>query len=284
MKSMLWGAVLAAIVMTGCGGGTTQTTKGGSSQAVVDPSGNWTMTATDAQGNKLGLAALFNQVGATVTANSFTPDPVNSSPAVASDFACLPFSAALSNGTVQNVDQFSGQVAVSNRNTGAAFGTFTFSATLTQDGKSFTGTYSGMPACSAVAASGTFAGAEVPSTSGTWSGTIQPCTWDGQTGTCALFGTNSSFAAVLSQNDETGNVTGNYQVTNLAGFSTGTVAIIPPSDILSGLLWQFTMSDANGSKFVANGTLGLERSFHGHLCGPCSTDTTGRYYALALTH
>jgi hypothetical protein len=61
------------MLLAGCGGGgTTQTTKGGSSQAVVDPSGNWTMTATDAQGQHVAFAALFNQVGSTVTANSFT--------------------------------------------------------------------------------------------------------------------------------------------------------------------------------------------------------------------
>jgi hypothetical protein len=274
MKSVLWGAVLAAIVMAGCGGGgTTQTTKGGSSQAVVDPSGNWTMTATDTQGQHVAFAALFNQLGSTVTANSFTAAG-NPAP-----FACTPFTASLANGTVQNVDQFSGAVTLSNRDTGAPFGTFSFTGTLNQAGTAVSGTFSGMPACTGIGASGTFSGAEVPSTSGTWSGTIQPCTWDGQTGTCAPFGTSSSFAAVLNQNDATGNVTGTYQVTNLAGISSGSVAVNQPTDILSGLLWQFTMSDANASKFVASGALSLDRKFAGHLC-----DAANNCYALAASH
>jgi hypothetical protein len=275
MKSMLWGTAIAAVLLLAAcgGGGTTQTTKGGSSQAVVDPSGNWTMTATDAQGQHVAFAALFNQVGSTVTANSFT---ASNDPA---PFSCVPLTASIANGTVQNVDQFSGAVTLSNRDTGAPFGTFSFTGMLNPAGTAFSGTFSGMPSCTGIGASGTFTGAEVPSTSGTWSGTIQPCSYDQQTGVCTLAGTSSSFAAVLSQNDATGNVTGTYQVTSLAGISSGTVAVAPPFDILSGLLWQFTLSDGNGDKFVAFGALSLDRKFSGHLC-----DSGNKCYSLSASH
>jgi hypothetical protein len=68
-------------------------------------------------------------------------------------------------------------------------------------------------------------------------------------------------------------------VTNLAGISSGTVAVAPPFDILSGLLWQFTMSDGNGDKFVAFGALSLDRKFSGHLC-----DSGNKCYSLSASH
>jgi hypothetical protein len=247
-----------ALLLVSCGNsGSPAPTGGGTNggQKVIDPSGNWTMTATDGGGKSVQFAALYNQVGADVTANSFTAAG-NPAP-----FACVPFTAVLSNGLVQNVSNFTGTVTFGNN-----FGAFTFSATLAQDGKSFTGTYSNMPSCTGLLLSGTFIGAEVPTTTGSWTGTLTPCTVDQQAGTCtAIQGAAAgTFAASLTQNDSTGNVTGTYQVTGLPGLTTGTVSVNPPSDILSGLVWQFSMSDNSGTKGVANGNLNENGRFDGN--------------------
>lgn len=206
------------------------------------------MTATDGGGHSVQFAALFAQVGADVSANSFSAAG-NPAP-----FSCVPFTATLSNGLVQNVSNFTGTVTFGNN-----FGDFTFNTTLAADGKSFTGTYANMPSCTGLLLTGTFIGAEVPSISGSWTGTLQPCSLDQTTSTCTLFGATSGFTASLSQNDATGNVTGNYQAAAGTVLSSGTISVIPPSDILSGTLWNFTMTDNNGTKFIA--------------CGGCAANT-----------
>lgn len=273
---------LLILVLAGCGGSGSMQPKPTGGGAVIDPSGNWTMTATDGGGKSIQLAALFAQTGAVVTANSFTAFG-NPAP-----FACTPFTATLSSGLVQNVSNFTGTVTFGNN-----FGAFTFTATLAADGKSFTGTYSNMPSCTGLLLSGTFTGAEVPTASGSWTGTLQACTYDQATGICSTSGVTSPFTAALSQDDVTGNVTGTYQVTGVTGFSVGTIAVQPPSDFLSGLTWQFTVSDNSGSKATvcggctpgANGTglsgLDLQRNFAGLVAvqpGPAN------YYWMVASH
>lgn len=241
-------------------------------QKPIDPSGNWAMTAKDSNNNVLHLAALFNQVGSTVTANSITPTGNGST------YTCTSWNPSFTNGQVQNVSTFSGTIT-------AEFGPLSFTGTLNQAGTHVDGTYSGLSTgnCGGVAASGTFAGDEVPSTSGNWTGTLTPCSYDQQTGICTNNGVAGNVTFTLTQDDATGNVTGTYSVTGLSQFSNGTVAVVPPSDILSGLVWQFTMTDANKNKFVANGTLALDRSFSGNtFLEPAGAGTPT--FKLAMTH
>lgn len=255
--------------LTACGGGgNTMTPPGSTGPKPIDPSGNWTMTAKDSNNNTLQIAALFNQVGSTVTANSVS---AAGSPNIVAP--CVPFSAALSNGTVQNVSTFSGTF-------GGSIGSLAFTSTLNQAGTHFDGTYSGVSSCAGVAASGTFTGDEVPSTSGNWTGSIQPCNFNGSDGSCPVTGSPSTVSFALTQNDSTGDVTGTYSVTNLAPFTTGNVAVMP-GDILSGLVFQFTMTDNSASrKFISCCKLALDRSYSAVV-----TDTvSGSTYQLSITH
>jgi len=253
--------------LLGCGGGKSSfnqpAQQGG---APIDPSGNWSMTATDSNGGKVHFAAMFSQTGAVVTSNSFTA-------AGNSNFNCVPFTASLVNGLVQNVSNFTGVINI-NLTAGAAFNT-----TLNDAGTSFSGTYSGMPACSGISASGTFSGDEVPTTSGTWTGSIQPCSFNEQDGSCPPTGTSSTMSAVLVQNDATGNVTGTYAVTNQSGFTTGTITVDSSNgDVLSGTVWQFSLTDANGTKYTCYGTLGLDKTFSG------VAHYHGSTWVVALSH
>src|ERR1700742_2515720 len=60
-------AILFICAEIECGGSTTPKTNPPSpQQKLVDPSGNWKMSFTDASGNTFVLSALFNQVGSTV--------------------------------------------------------------------------------------------------------------------------------------------------------------------------------------------------------------------------
>jgi len=60
-------------------------------------------------------------------------------------------------------------------------------------------------------------------------------------------------------------VIGAYQVTGLAAFSSGTIAVsAADQDILSGLVWQFTMTDNGGGKAIVNGSLDLHGAFNGN--------------------
>jgi hypothetical protein len=285
MKHIYLAVLCASMLMfPACGGGGSKMNGGGTNSKVIDPSGNWTMTAQDQQGRKVLFAALFNQVGSIVTANSFTATG-NPSP-----FNCVPFQATLSNGLVQNVSNFTGVVNLTfdvnfPTDTNKTTGVFSFDTTLNQAGTSFSGTYSGMPACAAVAASGTITGDEVPPVDGNWTGTIQACAHDGQTGACPVSGATSAISFTLAQNDATGNVTGTYQVANLPGMSNGVVAVVPPSDLLSGLNLQATMTDLNGAKFILAGGpfnrqpgLGLDRTFKGLLISNQS------FYFVSISH
>jgi hypothetical protein len=266
--SLILCTLLTAFI-TACGGGS-NSMAGGASSKVIDPSGNWTMTAQDQQGRKVQFAALFNQVGPVVTANSFTAAG-NPSP-----FSCVPFGASLANGLVANVSNFTGSVTLSNASNQSSFGTFAFNTTLNDAGTSFSGTYAGLPGCTGIGATGTFTGAEVPSVTGNWTGTIQQCGSD----CSSTVGSPTAISFSLTQNDSTGNVTGTYQ-TALAPFTNGSVAINPPTDILSGLVMQFSMTDANGQKAIVNGTLGMDRTFKAQVL---TFGQNGGRFSLSISH
>jgi hypothetical protein len=270
-------ASLILVAVSGCGNSGSPTPPGPGPKP-IDPSGNWSMTATDGGGKSVQFAALFAQIGSVVTSNSFTATG-NGVP-----FSCVPFTASLSNGQVLNVSNFTGDVIM-----GGNFGTFSFNTTLSGDGKSTSGTFANMPPCTGLLTSGTFTGAEVPSISGSWTGTLQPCAYDQITGTCTLFGKTSPITAVLSQNDASGNVTGSYQTTGLSAFSSGTIAVVPPFDILSGNFWQFTMTDNNGTKFVVCGGCtpgGTGLDLQGHFVGviPANFPSQTTSYWLVASH
>jgi hypothetical protein len=251
----LLASLITAITLIACGGGSSSTTTpiGGGAKP-IDPSGNWTMTATDSGAKTVQFAALFSQSGSIVTANSFTAAG-NPAP-----FSCVPFTATLANGQVVDVDNFTGDVVFGNN-----FGTFSFNTTLKPDGKSSTGTFTNMPPCTGLLASGSYDAAEVPTTTGSWTGTLQPCDIDFATGICAPNANPAgAMTATLSQDDATGNVTGQFTITGVAGLSAGTVAVLASDqDLLSGTVWQFTMSDASGLAIIVNGTLDMKNGFSG---------------------
>jgi hypothetical protein len=255
------------------------------SSKLIDPSGNWTMTASDQQGSKLLLSAIFNQVGPVVSANSFG-NPGNP------NLTCNPLNLTFSNGLVANVSTFSGTIA-------GGFGAMAFTGTLNDAGTAVTGTYAitNLNGCGGIGAAGTFTGAEVPSVTGNWTGTISPCNYNGQTAVCTPNGTAGNVGLTLNQNDSNGQVTGTFQVANLAGFSSGTIATNAPLDILSGLYMQLTMQDGNGKKYaIAGGPgnkqpgLGLDRTFKGIIVdtanattGDTNTPSIG-YFQILISH
>lgn len=239
---------------------------GGGNAKVVDPSGNWQIVATDSNGVTLRLSGLFFQTGSTVTAASMIPvgttSPYNCTGGV-----------NFQNGTVQNTNQFSGTFAIS------PSVALNFTGTLNDVGTHFDGTYSGLSAgnCAGIGASGAFTGDEVPSISGNWTGTLAPCDWNSSTGVCTTNGTPLQAAFTLTQNDQTGNTTGTYQVTSSTVFTSGTVALAS-GDFLSGTVWQFTMTDANNNKFMVEAQLGLDRSLSANVFGSSAT------WKLQMTH
>jgi hypothetical protein len=250
-----------ALLLAGCGGSTSMPP----GKPPIDPSGNWVMKFSDTNNNSFLLSALFSQTGSVVTALN-TLAAGNPAP-----FSCVPFSASFANGSVLNVDQFSGDV-------NTPFGNIHFSSTLNTAGTHASGTYTLTGNCWGVAGSGTFTGDEVPSVSGAWTGTII-CTSN-----CPAGSTSGTIAATLTQNDATGAVSGTYTITGLPDISSGTVAT-GTSDVLSGASWQDSFTDNNGNKFVIaggplNGTsgLGLDRSFNGLFLG------LGATYTVSMSH
>jgi hypothetical protein len=253
MKStMLLFALLLVVAASGCGGGTSNTPGGG--KPPIDPSGNWAMKFSDSSNNSFILSALFSQTGSVVTAVNIlaagNPPP----------FACNgTFSAALANGQVLNVDQFSGDV-------NTPFGNIHFTSTLNLAGTHSTGTYTLTGNCWGVAPTGTFTADEVPSVAGAWNGTVT-CTSN-----CPAGSTTGTISATLNQNDQTGVVAGTYAISGLPNISSGNVST-GTADVLSGTLWQASMADNNGNTYLifggpANGTtpgLGLDRTFNGRL-------------------
>lgn len=94
---------------------------------------------------------------------------------------------------------------------------------------------------------------------------MQPCDIDFTTGVCtANANPAGSLTAALSQDDVTGNVTGQFTVSGITGLSGGSVAVLPADqDLLSGLVWQFTMTDNGGSAIIVNGALDMKNGFSG---------------------
>jgi hypothetical protein len=275
-KMMKLTIVLSLILLlAGCGGKPADPSHPPGAGGIIDPSGNWNMTF-----NGSGrLAAMFHQEGVVVTAHSLTSGD-NPLP-----FNCVPFEGSFSEGLVTG-DQFTGRITIRHAvdfpvNMDRITESFTFTGTLTPNGEAVSsGTYIGMPACTGLPVTGSFIGGQVPAVTGSWTGTIQPCTFNQRDGSCSPFDVSSTFAAVLTQNDVTGNSPGTYQVGNLLGFTNGTILVEDnDQDILSGFVWQFTMVDANRSRFVVNGKLTQDRAFNGVVFG--ENDTT---WLLTMRH
>jgi hypothetical protein len=248
--------LFATIIFTGCGSGSGSNSMPGKP---IDPSGNWSMKLTDASNHQMLFSGLFSQTGSTVTALNIL-DAGNPAP-----FSCTG-SMSMSNGTVQNVDQFSGDVA-------GGWGTFHFASTLNAAGTHAGGTYTltagAQGNCANIASSGTFTGDEVPSVSGTWSGTVSCAS------NCPVGATSGTISATLTQNDSTGAVTGTYAVSGLPDISSGTFST-GQFDFLSGASWQDTVTDNNGNVYaIAGGPvqgapfnsagLGLDKTFQGFI-------------------
>lgn len=266
--------IFAILFTAGCGGGNVSMT---TQSKPIDPSGNWSMKLTDANGNQMLFSGLFSQTGSTVTALNIL-DAGNPAP-----FSCTG-SMSMSNGTVQNTDQFSGDVA-------GGWGTFHFASTLNTAGTHASGTYTltagAQGNCANIASTGTFTGDEVPSVSGSWTGTVT-CTTN-----CPVGSTSGTITATLTQNNSTGAVTGTYAISGLPNVSSGNLST-GQFDVLSGASWQDTMTDGNGNVYAIaggpfNGTvgLGLDRGFHGliieqHDANPAVTNLAT--YTVSMSH
>jgi hypothetical protein len=252
------------ITFTACGGSKPQ-----GAGAPIDPSGNWNMRFSDSGGNSLNLSALFSQTGSVVTAFNVLAAG-NPSP-----FSCVPFSASFANGQVLNVNQFSGDI-------NSPFGNIHFTSTLNDQGSHSEGTYTLSGNCWGVSASGTFIADEVPSVSGSWTGTIN-CVSN-----CPVGATSGTITATLTQNDTTGSVTGTYAISGLPTISNGTVTS-GQFDVLSGFNWQATFNDNSGNIYTLAGGpfagtdagLAQDRSFHGALIQLGSMPAK---YSLSMTH
>ncbi|HEU0369082.1 MAG TPA: hypothetical protein VFR42_07730, partial [Candidatus Acidoferrum sp.] len=216
--------LIAALTITACGGSS-------ASKPPIDPSGNWAMKFSDASGNSFIMSSLFSQSGSVVTALN-TLAAGNPAP-----FSCVPFTASFANGQVLNVNQFFGDI-------NTPFGNIHFTSTLNPDGSHADGNYTLTGNCWTVAPTGTFTADEVPSVSGSWTGTIT-CTLN-----CPAGATTGTIAAALTQNDATGLVSGTYVVTGLPNISSGTIATRTGIDVLSGESWQDGATDNNGNFYV----------------------------------
>jgi hypothetical protein len=257
--------IFALAFFAGCGGNSTTVAPG---KQPIDPSGNWTMKFSDASNNSFLLSALFSQTGSVVTALNILAAG-NPAP-----FSCVPFSGSFANGEVLNVDQFSGDVNTS-------FGNIHFSSTLNAQGSHSSGTYTLTGSCWGVAGSGTFTADEIPSVSGSWTGTITCQT------NCPVGSTSGTISASLTQNDSTGAVSGTYTTTGLPNLTSGTLST-GTSDLLSGASWQDTVKDNNsivyviaGGPFNGSPGLGLDRSFNGLIVGTTGSNAT---YSVTMTH
>lgn len=272
---LIIGMLLAAV---GCGGSTGPKTNPTTAQNLVDPSGNWRQEFTDASGNTFLLSALYNQTGANVTGINFSEvgTPFNFACAAQRDIA-------LSNGVVQNVNQFSGTLT-------GNFGVLTFTSVLNDAGTHAGGTYTLTPGangnCLNIALTGTYTGDEVPSMSGSWTGTIT-CPDN-----CPVGSTSGTITMTLIQDDSTGALTGSYVVTDLPGLGTGTLIPDPLGDnIVSGSSLQQRMTDSIagrvtmvGSPLNSFGTagVGLDRTFQGNILAQGSTAAI--QYSVNMSH
>ena len=300
--------IIITLLLAGCGGqsGVPIGPSPAPVQKVIDPSGNWMMTATDSNGNKANFAMIFSQSGSVVSNPSALPiqGTSPSEPDNTSSFDCVSapdiLSLALSNATVQNTSNFTGSMDLEDETIYPPqdFGTFTFNTTLVSSGLSFSGIYSTMPSCTGVAASGTFSGEEVPSVTGSWTGTLQPCTMTSG-GTCASTGNGTeTIAATLTQDDQDGAVSGPYTVTGDSELTSGNVGMskygiygcktsVGPG-ILSGTTMDLTWQDSSTSAYASmTGTLDMNGNYSGFLAvTPASSQTCepNEYLLVTMSH
>lgn len=268
------GSLLALAI--GCGGKTTVTSPTTAQSKPIDPSGNWRMEFTDSNGQTFLLSALFNQVGASVSAVNISEVGNNVPP-----FVCtVQPDATMTNGLVQNVNQFTGDF---NGN----FGVIAFTSTLNDAGSHASGTYTVTPgaegACMGINLTGSFTADEVPSMTGNWTGTVS-CSSNCPTGFVS-----GTITMALTQNDATGAVTGTYSITGVPGVSSGQIA--PDIDnLLSGSSIQLRLADANGIVyFLVGGPLNSFGTSGVNLDGTFQGDivfgTTGDpIYLITMSH
>lgn len=263
---------LFAIFLIGCGGSSSTSPI---TQKPIDPSGNWELQFTDASNNKFLLGALFSQTGADVTGLNFSEvgNPANFQCAAQRDVS-------LANGTVQNVSQFSGTLS-------GNFGTIAFTSTLNNPGSKATGTYTYTPGangnCLGIATTGSFLGDEVPSVTGSWTGSVT-CNSN-----CPIGSSPGTISMTLTQNDSTGVVTGTYTVGGIPSLSSGSL-VSDINNFISGSNFEEKLNDANGRVFFMTGGpvtalplagLGLDRSFNGQIVTGNSGDPV---YFVTATH
>lgn len=267
------------IALIGCGGSGSSS---GSKSKLVDPSGNWNMRFTSGV-TLLQTSGMMDQVGADVSEKfNITFINVGNTPTAT---ACYPYATTLSNGLVQNVNQFSGTYTIVAK-TGEQI-TVNFVGTLTPDGLSVAGTYtttSGQTSgCFPVPSSGALAGEQVPSVTGSWTGTIQPCQWNQQTGTCPLTsGTSPTvFAMTVTQNDATATVSGTY---NAVGFGSGNIST-GQFDLLSGNEWQFTLTDNSSAVYTVAGAPFNNSGINGrNFTGAVMSSDGNHFWWLTVSH
>jgi hypothetical protein len=247
MKRTLITALILIVLAfgVGCGGNTSTKTNPATSQNLIDPSGNWKMTFTDSTGQNFFLAGLFSQTGAVVTGLSFSEvgnGPFSEPP---TPFSCIAQrDISMANGLVANVSNFTGDIS-------GNFGSMHFNTTLNDAGTHTAGTYTLVPGaagnCLGIALTGTMSADEVPSMTGTWTGTLI-CVANCPTGGA----TTGTLTMILNQDDQTGAITGTYFTTGLLNFVSGSTAP-DMNDFVSGANWQDKLADQNGRNFVIAG-------------------------------
>lgn len=291
MKTFIFGTIclILAAALEGCGGGTSASNPTPQGKP-IDPSGNWKMSFVDSNSNTFFLSGLFSQTSADVQGLSFSEvgnGPGSNPP---TPFQCAAQrDVSMANGTVQNTSQFSGDIS-------GNFGTIHFSSTLNDPGTHAAGTYTLTPGangnCLGIALTGTFTGDEVPSMSGTWTGTLK-CVSNCPTGEPPT----GTIKMILTQDDSTGAITGSYTTTGLLNFVSGSTA--PDiNDFVSGANWQDKLADQDGRNFtIAGGPfqgtafnttgVGQDRSFQGFIFEIAPTGNVvplGTTYSVTMTH
>lgn len=297
-KTILCVLIMALLIAVGCGGNSsTRTVSTGPtpsptpvasptpspSPTPIDPSGNWKMSFTDSNNATFILSALFSQTGDVVSGINVS-EVGNGQPG----FTCVAQKdISVTGGLVQNVNNF---VANFNGN----FGTISINTTLNDAGTHAAGTYSitGPNAtCFGAAVTGTIVADEVPSMTGTWTGTIS-CLRNCPIETPA--GTAGTITMALNQDDATGAVTGTYTITGMLPVLSAGMIVPDINNFLSGSSIQQQLQDNSGDITVivggplnSFGTPGvsLDRTFGGNIValrGPNVTQTT--IYAVSMSH
>jgi hypothetical protein len=187
-------------VAVGCGGKATPASPIQAQGKPIDPSGNWKLVFSDSNNNQFLMSGLFSQTGAVVTGLSF-------SEVGNAVLGCLvQRDVSMSNGLVQNVSNFTRTLA-------GNFGTIAFNTTLNDAGTHAAGTYTITPGangnCLGLSLTGSLVADEIPSMSGTWTGTVSCIA------VCPTGGTTGTVQMVLTQDGAAGAVSGTYTVAGL---------------------------------------------------------------------